>query len=108
MVIAGDISHIDIPVSCFLDLPGGEDSIGIAIDQKRKHHMRGHLLAPRSPMIDLKDAERQPIYRFDDEVNQIVVLDPIAQIGRKQHWSIAVYIYELGSHRFRLPDFQQI
>ena len=35
---------------------------------------------------------------FYHEVDQIVFIDQILQVGRERHWCISVYLYETGTH----------
>jgi hypothetical protein len=64
-------------------------------------------------VIDGEGRERQPLDGADDEVHQIILSDPVAQVGRQEHGSVAVDVLETMSHGelptpnpSRLPSFE--
>jgi hypothetical protein len=47
-------------------------------------------------LVDGEGAQRQPLDGLDDEVDQIILRDPIAQVRRQQQGGLAVDVDEAG------------
>jgi hypothetical protein len=88
---------------CPLDLARGEQAVGVTIDQQRQHHVGRELLLPGAPVVDAKALQREALHRLDHEMDQVVLRHPIPQVGRQQHWRVAVNGNKSCTHRDDLP-----
>jgi len=45
---------------------------------------------------------------LDDEVDQIILGDPVAQIGRQEQRGVAVAIFETAGHEAKMNDARRL
>ncbi len=80
MGVAGEVTHGKVTMGGILDLARGEEAVGVAVDEQRKHHMWRELPISRAAMVDLEVFQRKPVDGFDDEVDEIVFRHPISHV----------------------------
>jgi hypothetical protein len=61
-----------------------KNPVRVTINQQRQHHPRMILRLAVAPPIDLESANINPFDGGRDEINKVVVADPVAKIGRQQ------------------------
>ena len=67
--------------------------------------LRGReLLVAGAPVVDAKALQRQPVHRFDHEMDQVVLRHPIPQVGRQKHRRVTVYGDKSCGHGLSLPN----
>ena len=93
MRVGGDEAHPDVPVGRSLDPPRGKDAVGIAIDEQRQHQPRVVLRLAASLRVCLEHPQPHPLNRRHDEMRDVVLGQPIPQVGRQQKWLVTVKRY---------------
>jgi hypothetical protein len=96
--VGAEVTHGHIAVGGAPDAPAAEEAVGIAVDEQGEHHRRRKLRVAAPAVIDREGAQRQPLDGLDDEVNQIILRDPIAQVRREQQGGLTVDGGEAGGH----------
>ena len=96
-------AHPEVATGRALDPTAREDSVGIAVDQKRQHHPGVILRRAAAATVHLEGAHVDALDRLDHEVRQIVLRDPIPKIGRKQESLVPPAIHE-SAHRRILTE----
>ena len=56
------------------------------------------LFPSASSVADGEGAQRQPLDGFDDEVDQIILRDPVAQVRRQEQGGLTTDVDEAGGH----------
>jgi hypothetical protein len=82
--VGAEITHGHVAAGCPLDAAAAEEAVGVAVDEQGEHHRRRELRVAAAAVIDGEGAQRQPLDGLDDEVNQIILRDPIAQVRRER------------------------
>ncbi len=82
-VAAADVADHHILAGCVLDHTRGEPPSGIAINEQGKHHLGWILFVARPPLIDEKVFRRELVNCVDQEMRDVIVPYPVAQIGRQ-------------------------
>jgi len=98
MLAGAEIAHGHVAVGGPLNAPAAEEAVGVAVDEQREHQVRRELLVAAALVVDREGRERQPLDRLDDEMHQIILGDPLAQVGRQQHGCVAVDVFEACGH----------
>jgi hypothetical protein len=96
--IRAEVPHRDVPIGRALDAPGAENTVGIAVDEKCQQEVRRILFVTAALLVDLELRKRQTLDRLDDEVHEVVLRHPIAQVRRQQQGNIAVDMFESLGH----------
>jgi hypothetical protein len=98
MVVGHEVTHGHVPVGGPLDAAGTEKAIGIAVNQQRQHGMRRVLGIAAPLLVDGESRKGQAFHRADDEVDQVVLRHPVAQVRRQKQGSVPVNILEAMCH----------
>ena len=98
MVVGAEVTHGHVAVGGPLDAPAPEEAVGVAVDEQREHQVGRELLVAAALVIDREGRERQPLDGLDDEMDQIILGHPLAQVGRQQHGRVAVDVFEACGH----------
>ena len=69
-----------ISVARPFDAPGGEDTVGVAVDEPLQHHLGRILFRSAAPPVDLQRGEIHLRDSLHDEVNHVVLRSPLAQV----------------------------
>ena len=59
-------------------------------------------------VVDGEGRQRQSFNGLDDEVDQIILGDPVAQIGRQEQRGVAVAIFETAGHEAKMNDARRL
>ena len=81
MKIGAQITHRHIAVGRRFDRPGAKPTGGVTVDQQSQHHRRWILLAAGATVIDLEVGRRDLLHRIQNEMNDMVLRHPLAQIA---------------------------
>jgi hypothetical protein len=80
MLVGGEVAHGDVTGGGALDAAGVEEAVGLAVDEQRQHHVRRILLVATAFGVGGEGGQREPVHGADDEVDQVVFGDPVAQV----------------------------
>lgn len=98
-VAAADVANHHVFVGGILDHPRREAPRGVAIDEQGKHHAGWILFVARSALVGTEVFGGEPVYRADDEMNDVIIAHPVvAQIRRQEHRGVPVETFKPGSH----------
>ena len=81
MRVGAEVTHGHVAVGGALNAPAAKSAVGVAVDEQREHHRRRELRVAAAAVVDGESAQRQPFDSLNDEVDQIVLRDPIPQVG---------------------------
>ena len=98
MLVGREVAHGDVAVGGALDAAGAEEAVGVTVEEQRQHHVRRILLVAAALVVDGEGGQREPICGADDEVDQIVFGDPVAQVWGQEHRGGAVDVFEAVRH----------
>ena len=84
MRVGAEVTHGHVAVGGALDAAAAEGAVGVAVDEQREHHRRRELRVAAAAVVDGEGAQWQPLDGLEDEVNQIILRDPVAQIRREK------------------------
>ena len=91
MRVRAQVAHGHIAVGRALDAAAAESAVGVAVDEQGEHHRRRERRVAAAAVIDGEGAQRQPLDGFDDEVNQVILRDPVAQVRWKKQGGLVVW-----------------
>ena len=98
MGVGAEVAHGQVAVGGALDAAAAEDAVGVAVDEQGEHHRRRELRVAATAVVDREGAQRQPLDGLDDEVDQVILGDPVAQVGREKQGGLTVDVDEAGGH----------
>jgi hypothetical protein len=98
MLVRAQQPHRDILVREPLDAPAAEGARRVAVDEQPEHHRGRVLLAAGAAVVDARRAQVQQPNRIHDEVDQMILRHPVAQIRRQEHRRVVVNVDEAGRH----------
>jgi hypothetical protein len=75
--------HRHIVIGRPLDGTARKIPAAVAIDQERKKHARGVLLAATSPLVDLRPAGVDLLHGIDNKMTQVVLGNPFSHVRRQ-------------------------
>jgi len=58
--------------------------VRVTVNQQRQHHPRMILRLAMTPPIDFESANINPLNGGRDQINKVVIANPIAKIGRQK------------------------
>ena len=102
MPVRAQQPHRDVLMGEPLDAPAAEGACGIAVDEQPEHHPVRILFAARAPVVDARRAQVQQPHRLHDEVNEMILRHPVAQIRRQEHGGVVVDVDEAGGHPLQI------
>ena len=96
MRVGAEVTHGHVAVGGALDAAAAEGAVGVAVDEQREHHRRRELRVAAAAVVDGEGAQRQPLDGLDDEMDQVILGDPIAQVRRQEQGGLTVDVDEAG------------
>ena len=87
-----------------LELPTGEDTGRVAVDQEADQHRRVVRGRPRSPVAPAHRRQVQTVHHLDDEPRQMPLGQPLVHRGRKQIVHVAVDRAKVAHLSLANPD----
>jgi hypothetical protein len=100
MGIPAEQPHRHAVVRRPLDLPAGENSRGVAVDEQPQHHPWRVLRVARAPLVDSGRAQIQFFQRVHHKVHQVSRRHPLPQIRRQQKGRVVVNVHKSRGHIF--------
>lgn len=70
----------------------------LAADEQGRHHARRVLFTARAAMIHMEVGQGQLLDGVENELNDVVVGNPLAQIAGRKHRPLAVNVHEACGH----------
>jgi hypothetical protein len=70
----------------------------VAIDQQAQHHGGRVLGVACAALVGARTAQVQRFDRIHNEVDHVVLRNPIAQVGREKQWGVVVNVDETDGH----------
>lgn len=107
-MVGAEVTHGQITVGGAFDAAAAEETVGVAIDQQREHHVGRVLLVAAALVVDGEAAERQPLEGADDEMDQVILGDPIAEVRGQKHGGAAVEVLKTVSHDARIDSARPV
>jgi len=98
MPVRAQQPHGDILVREPLDAPAAKRAARIAVDEQPEHHRGRILLAARAVVVDARRAHIQQPHRLHDEMHQMILRHPVAQIRRQEHRGVVIDGDEARGH----------
>jgi len=74
---------------------------GVAVDEQGQHHRGRILFGTGAALVNLDPAQVQRGDGIQDEVDEVIVRHPVAQIGRQEQRGVPVNGDETNSHAFQ-------
>lgn len=102
MSVGAEVTHGHGAGGRGFDGPGAEASGGVAVDEQRQHHGRSILLAARAAVIDVEVGGGNLLHRINDEMDDVTLGHPLAQITRQEHRRLPVNVDETCGHDDRI------
>ena len=98
MVVGQEIAHGHIAVAGPFDAAGTENAIGVAVEEQRQHDVGRILGVAAALVVDGEGTEGQAFDGRNDEVDQIILGHPVAQVRRQKQRRLAVDVLEAVRH----------
>jgi len=109
VMVGRQVAHREVLVGQRFDLARAEGAGGVAVDEHGQHH-RGRIL--RAAAVAFVDARPRAVelgQGLEDEVSQIILRQPIAQVRRQEHRRRPVDVDEvIVAHRSRYQGRRKI
>ena len=107
MGVGAEVTHGQVAMGGPFNAPGTDHAVGIAVDEQGHHHVRGILAVAGALVVDGEMADRKPVHRGDDEMNQVILSHPFAEIRGEQHRGIPIDSPKAWSHAHEHSQFDR-
>jgi hypothetical protein len=99
-LIAGKHPEGDVLLAAARKLPGGAHAKAVAIEQEAEHGLGvgGGMAVPIIPVGSVEGVEVDLVDDVEDEPGEMVVGEPVAQVGGQQERLVAVTAQEVIGH----------
>lgn len=98
MGVGTEVAHGDVFIGEDLDTATGKGSGGVAINEQGQHGGRRILRRTGATLVGFGGGEIEGIDRIHDEMNHVVLADPVPEIGRQKKRGIGINVDEASCH----------
>ena len=98
MGVGAEGAHRNVFIGEGLDTTAGKGSGGGAINEQCPHSGRGILRRTGTALVGFCGSKIEGIDRVHDEMNHVILADPVPEIGKQEKWDIVIKVDEASCH----------
>ena len=98
MSVGGEVAHGHVAIGGPLDAAGAEDAVGVAVEEQGQHGVGRILGVAGALVVHGEGGQGQAVHGLDDEVDEVILGHPVAQVRRQQERGVTVGVLEAMGH----------